>query len=139
MKVNANLADISTKVDPLPEEEYTLKLTAIEVTKSKSTQKPMIAMTWQVQGGEYDGRNVYEYITFETKDGKPNEGGLRRFKRLVASQVGMDRANSDDFDTDEILNCEIQAYIIQEEGEYQGETQVSNRIKKYLVTVPDEE
>lgn len=47
---------------PLPVNDYVLKITAVEMKKS-STDKQMFAITFKVQGGEFDGRTLWGNLT----------------------------------------------------------------------------
>ena len=130
-RINATLADVSMTIQAMPEEEYEIKIDKITSGKSKNNSD-MLTIESVVTDGDYKGRRLYDYITFTQKNGEPNEAGLRRLKRLIAGTLGEDRANDPDFDTDELLNVMLKAYIIQEESEYQGETTIQNRIKRYI-------
>lgn len=46
--------------DPIPEGPYTLRLTEVEATTSKTTQKPMWVWKWEVAEGEHEGYSLFD-------------------------------------------------------------------------------
>lgn len=133
-KLPASLAEVSTKSEPYPEGAYEAKITDVEVGKSKS-KLDMVTVTFEVKHPETGKkREVKEYCVFETKEHGENEGGMRRFKRIVVAAVGENRANAEDFDTDEIEGEMVTVILKHEEYEDKdsGDEEVTNRIKKVL-------
>jgi hypothetical protein len=133
-KLPSSLADVSTTIIPLPEGSYNLEVDEVTVGKSKS-QLDMITVTYKLlDNEEFPNRTIRDYFVLETKKHEPNESGLRGFKRLVVAALGEERADAEDFDTDELKGATITAIIKQEqyEDEDTGEEMVSNRIKKII-------
>lgn len=133
-KLPGSLADVSTTITPLPEGSYQLEIDEVEVGKSKS-QLDMITVTYKLlDNADFPNRTLRDYFVLETKKHEPNESGLRGFKRLVVASLGEERADSEDFDTDELKGAVITAIVKQEQytDEDTGEEMVSNRIKKII-------
>jgi len=54
---------------PMPEGEYVLTLTDTKTSKTKNGD-PMVNVTFEVTGGEYDGRKVWHNVCFLPKENK---------------------------------------------------------------------
>lgn len=130
-KLPTSLADVSTKSVPLDEGTYMCEIDEVEVTESKS-KLPMVVVTYKITEGDSAGRKVTDYMVLETKKHEPNEPGLRSLKRLIVAALGEDRANAEDFDTDELQGQAVTCVIKQESYEEDGEDMISNKIKKVL-------
>lgn len=131
-KLSQGLSEVSTVVVPLPEAAYQLEIAEVTVGKSKS-KLDMVTVVFKVTEGDFKDRQLYDYYVLETKEHNPNESGLRNLKRLIVAALSEDRANSEDFDTDELQGAIITGFIKQETYEDEaGETQISNKIKKIL-------
>lgn len=133
-KIGATLADISTVIKPIDPGSYPAEISNVEHTTSKKSHVPMIAVEYTLGGdSEFKGRKITDYFTLQTTKGEPNEAGLRGLKRVIVAACGEDRANDEDFDTDELQGQLVEVVVKQEEYEDdQGETQVSGKIKKVL-------
>lgn len=134
-KIGAGLADISTKIDPLPENTYRAEIADVTHGKSKKSSVPMITVEYKLtkDNEEGGGRTLYDYFTLEQTNGDVNEAGLRSLKRLIIAACGEDRANAEDFDTDE-LKGQLVDLVVKQEGyeDEAGDEQVSNRVKKVV-------
>jgi hypothetical protein len=131
-KLPSSLADVSTKVVPMEEGTYSAVIDEVELTKSKS-KLDMVVVTYKIVDHEiYAKREIKDYFVLETKEHEPNESGLRNLKRLIVATVGEDRANDEEFDTDELEGQQVTLVVKQESYEADGEEGVSNRVKKVL-------
>lgn len=131
-KLSQGLSEVSIVIVPLPEAAYQLEIAEVIVGQSKS-KLDMVTIAYKVSEGDFKGRQLYDYFVLETKDHNPNEPGLRGLKRLIVAALNEDRANADDFDTDELQGALVTGFIKQETYEDDaGETQISNKVKKIL-------
>ena len=127
------LKDISTSISPVDEAEYTALVT-VEETVSKKSGVPMLVFTFKIQGSEFDGRDIMEYCTMQTKMGEVNEAGLRSIKRICEPIVGS-RVDEDDFDTEEINNTEVTIYVVnQPYTDNTGVEQMGSRLGRVIGT-----
>lgn len=131
-KLPQSLADVSTVVVPLTEGVYAASIDEVEVGQSKS-KLPMVTVIYEISDGEFKGRKLYDYMVLETKKHEPNEAGLRQLKRLIVAALGEERADAEDFDTDELVGASVTLVVKQESYEDEGgDDQISNRIKKVM-------
>ena len=133
-KLPGSLADVSTTFVPMPEGSYSAIIESVDLGKSSKSKVPMITVEYKIiDNEEFKNRKLYDYFTLETKSGEPNEAGMRSLKKLIIAALGEDRANADDFDTDELEGQQVTLVVKQEQYEDEGgDEQVSNRVKKVL-------
>lgn len=132
-KLGASLADISLVMKPIDEGPYAAEIGEVSNSPSKN-HIPMIAITYSItEPGEFVGRKITDYFTLQTSKGEPNEAGLRGLKRVITAALSEDRANDEDFDTDELTGAAVTLYIKQEMyKDDAGDEQPSNKVKKVL-------
>lgn len=107
MKVNANLADVSTKYVPIADGDYEMKV--VEVSADDSgviTVKSVVD-----EPGEEYGKPVWDRINFVKNDGTPNKWAMTQTKKYFEAIAGEERANSDDLDWDEIKNGRFRGVV----------------------------
>lgn len=113
-RVNASLADVSTKSDPIPPDAYRLKIAEIKEKTEGGRQNFNLKLVVN-DGGEYNGRQIYHNIAMHTKEGEPNRIGAADLKRFFEAVLGIDPDDTsydwDSIDTDEILNQEVMADV----------------------------
>jgi len=89
-------------LDPIPNGKYLAEITHAEVgTSQKGNVK--IAITWTVIGGEYDGRKVYDNMTF-TPD------SLWRAKKTLQA-LGWPKDFSGDVEPEELIGQQAQIAV----------------------------
>jgi hypothetical protein len=119
-KVNASLADVSTKYELAPPDTYRLKIDEIKDTVQGGRQNFNLKIV--ISEGEQQGKVIYHNIAMHTKQGEPNEAGARDMKRFAEAILGIDPDDDtydwDSFDTDEILK-----------GEFMGDVYIDNWTK----------
>jgi|SRR3982751_1482175 len=134
--LNAKLADISTKVEPVAVGAHRAQIKEVIQGKSKKSSVPMVTITYKINDEDdpYNKRELSDYFTLETKEGEPNEAGLRGLKRVIVAALGEDRANAEDFDTDELKGVDVEIVTIQEpyEDPDTKETSVNSKVKKVV-------
>ena len=132
-KLPQSLADVSTKVTPMPEGTYAAVIEEVEVTESKS-KLPMVVVTYKITEGEFANRKLTDYMVLETKKHEPNEAGLRQLKRLIVATLGEERADAEDFDTDELQGNACTLIVKQDSYNEEGEEEetITNKVKKVL-------
>ena len=133
-KIGATLADISTIIKPIDPGSYPAEITDVEHKESKTSKVPMVSITYTLGGdSEFKGRKLTDYFTLQTTKGEPNEAGLRGLKRVIVAACGEDRANDEDFDTDELQGQVVEVVVKQETYEDEsGDEQISSKVKKVL-------
>lgn len=112
MKVNANLADVSTTYEPIAAGDYEFKLA--EITRDENGNWAFKSVVDE-QGNAEFGKPVYDRFNFTKKDGGENKFALAQFKRYAIATLGEERANADDLDTDEMLNGRFRGSVDIEE------------------------
>lgn len=119
-KVRASLKDVSTQYQPI--EPATYEVEVVECTETvKEDDRVYYTIKAEIKGvfedgvstaSDYDKRKITDFIHIHTRDGEINEVGLIQLKRWAEATVGEDRANDDDFDTDEMIGQRCMADII---------------------------
>lgn len=142
-KVNASLADVSTKMEPMEPGIFRFKIEEIQdKTSGRGTENEREA--YQIiscnneMGTDSYGKKVFHYISLTTKDGKPNGAGKADLKRYFEAVFGEEAVAEEgfDYDTDNLLNGEFGAEVVIESWE-KGEKESpsyksgkSNRFKR---------
>lgn len=68
--------------EPLPEGDYTLRITETKETKTKERGLPMVNVTLEVVGGEYAKRKVFHNVVFIPK-GDPGDGISKHWLKVI--------------------------------------------------------
>lgn len=135
------LSTVSTKERVAPETKYDLEIIDIEDTKSKKTKNKMFVVVTQINDRDDEDVNKIQmrtYCVYENADGTPNEGGLRRLKKIVEQTLGEDAANDPNFDTDELKGWKgegmvgIEDYEDAEEPDPEKKQKQRNYVKRYF-------
>lgn len=135
-KVRGSLADVSTEFQPVEPDTYVLELKECKEVVHDDDRvhyEVLSEIKGLYDGGaetpsDFDGRKIRDFIHIHTKDGELNEYGLINLKRYAEATVGEERANDEDFDTDEMLNSQFVAEVYIDE--YQGRK--NNKIKNIV-------
>lgn len=117
-----DFSNVSDTVDfaPLPDGDYVCQLTDIEVDRTKAGDE-MWKLRWAVQGGEYDGRLLFDNLVFSQK-------ALSRVK-LICGCCGVDTNGTVDLEPTVLLDKQALISTYQEEyTDDVGRTKVTNRI-----------
>jgi Protein of unknown function (DUF669) len=69
----------------LPVGEYSASVVEIGVMQPQSGDGYYIAITWKIDEGEYDGRQVWQRITFVHSSGQAQGIGRKQFKDLTVA------------------------------------------------------
>jgi hypothetical protein len=111
--------------DLLPVGNYVAIITHAMVGSLKSGNGQSIRMTWQIQGGEYDGRKVWDQVTVSHQFG-------RRKLKDIADAVGVSGSITD---LTVLLDKPVSVYVKIEQdkaGEYPPKNRVG-RVKPLAV------
>ncbi len=132
-RLGASLADISMKVVPITDGAHRASIVEAKMGKSKNNI-PMVTLSYEISEGDFKGRKLSDYFTLQTNNGDANEAGLRGLKRIIAATLGEDRANADDFDTDELVGQDVEIVVKQESytDPDTDETSIQNKVKKVI-------
>ena len=74
-------ADEAPSFDPLPANDYLVKITAAEAV-SASTGKPMLKTTLEVEGGPYNGRRLWHNFVISQDNPKAMSIFFRQMNAL---------------------------------------------------------
>ncbi len=66
------------KFEALPKDNYDGLLDELQYGKSKASGQPMLTAIWKIDGGDYAGRKVYQYISFSQKAIRGSKAQLMR-------------------------------------------------------------
>lgn len=141
-KVNASLADVSTKFELIPPDNYRLKIEEIKDKVEGGRQNFNIKLIVN-DSGEQQGKPIYHNIAMHKKNGEPNNAGAADLKRIAEAVLGIDPDDTtydwDSFDTDELLKGEIRADVLIESwtkdaGTPNEKSGQSNKIKSSSIT-----
>lgn len=103
---------------PIPAGKYDITVSDYKMGQASENAKnpgaPTISWELTVEGGDYDGRKVWENMTIV-------ENSLWRLKAFLQA-CGFDVEGEIDFDPDEVLNCELAAKIGIQKGRKNPET-----------------
>ena len=114
-----NVSDIAD-FSPLPDGQYLCKLVDIETDLTKSGDE-LWKLRWCVDGGEHDGRLLFDNLVFSTK-------AMSRVK-LICTSCGLDVTGTVDLDLPMLLDRRAMVTTYQEEYEDdRGQTKVTNRV-----------
>ena len=114
-----NLAEVSTEFEPIPAGTYTVRCTQVEQKTGKTSNKPYLNFTFEIQDAPFTGRLLWGM-------GSLAENALFGLKNILEGlNVAFDE---DGFDTEDAIGQECLVEVIQDE--YEGK--VNNKIEKYI-------
>jgi hypothetical protein len=111
----------------LPVSWYKAQITDASVSQPKSNNGWGINLTWQITEGEYEGRFVWQYITFIHSSTQAVEIGRRQFKDLCVA-TGVDEQVTD-VAVFKFIPCQIRVGI---EPDKTGLYDDKNRVSRIL-------
>lgn len=115
--------------DPIPEGEYTLKALDAEEKETQSGGT-MIKVKFEVVGGEYDGRWIWQNFNTVNRNEKAQNIGRAQ---LAAWGAACGKPDADD--TDKLLDKKFKALVDIQAGT--GGYKDSNRVKAFLYDKPE--
>ena len=129
-----SLTEISTEFPVLAAGTYPARIVESTMGKSSKSQVDMLILQYEVRDEENNLTvKIWEYYTFQTREGKVNEAGLRQLKRLIVALFGEDTANDPNFDTDNLkdLDCQVVVKQVTEKNQ-NDEDELRNRITRVM-------
>lgn len=118
MRVDFSKAEKAKDYEPIPSGTYEMKVTAVE--EKAGDKGTYWELTLEVQGGEYDGKEVKDRLFFTPK-------ALSRVKLVYSHLAGVDLADSEsDIETDDLLGCKGMVAVGVEEREHNGKVYRNN-------------
>lgn len=69
-KLGINVSSATTAFEVLPDGNYDLKIADVQLTKTKESNKPMLKITFEVVGGEYAGKKIFENAVLDSRRGQ---------------------------------------------------------------------
>lgn len=136
-KINASMADVSTSFEPFDPGVYVFKIREVKdkTEAGRTTYQVGLEVSAAVDGNENAvGRKMTHFISMHKTNGEINQYGLADLKRLFEA-CAPDEANSDDADTDSLIDGEFMAQVTIDvyqkrdaEGEPIGEPKRNNKL-----------
>lgn len=124
-KLGINVKDAVTRFDLVPDGNYDVKIAEVTLTRTKETQKPMLKITYEVVGGEFAGKKVFDNAVLDSRSGK-----------FVVNQICVAIGDDpEDPDTDTWISYDgtIEAEVTQKKSEgYDPQNQI-----RLLVEIPE--
>lgn len=111
--------------DPIPDGDYTLKALEAEEKSTKDGTGSYINVKFEVVGGDFNGRYVWNIFNVSNKSEKAQQIGRQQ---LVAWATACGKPDADD--TDKLVDKKFKATVSVEKGT--GGYADSNRIKTFL-------
>ncbi len=133
MKVDANLADVSTQYEPIPAGDYPFELKEIKRDEKGTWTLKSVCQ----EAGEQFGKPVYDTFNYTKKDGGENRYAKSQMKRYFEA-LDPDNANNPDADTDSLLNGRftgvviVDEYTVTKEGPDKGKKRKTNKFDNIL-------
>lgn len=115
--------------DPLPEGEYTVKVSKTEIKATKSGNGQYINAELSVLGPKFQGRKIFTRFNIVNPNLQAVQIGHRQLKELMTA-AGMTQEQINRFnDTDQLLGLTCNANVeVKDHGEYG----MQNEVKRYL-------
>ena len=130
----ADLTEVSTDFEVLPEGDYVVTIKDVVEGKTKKNQLPQVIVQMQVTDGnsEFNGKPISDFITLKQNDGKKNEIGLKQLKRYFEAVLGKEAANTTAPDTDLLKDKQVRIMVSVNKYTPEGETEerTNNKIKR---------
>jgi len=138
-KINASLADVSTKIELMEPDTYAFKIDEIQdKTTGRGSENEreayQIVLTNDMPGTDHYGKKVWDYISLTTKAGGANQAGMAQLKRYFEAIEDREIPKEEpyDFDTDNLKGQRVAADIIIDNWEKDGKSGKSNKVKHIL-------
>ena len=128
----ADLTQVSTTREPMPEGDYLVTVLESEISGSKT----LVLKTRIDEPAEFANRQFWDYINLIQNDGKQNRISLEHIKRYLEAVFGKDspEAEASPPDTDVLNGHQVRLYLIIDEfkDNKTDEIRRNNKVKKIL-------
>jgi len=131
----ADLTQVSTTREPLPEGDYVVTILESEIQGDRT----LVLKTRVEEPAEFAPRQFWDYINLIQNDGKQNRISLEHIKRYLEAVFGKDspEAEASPPDTDVLNGHTVKLYLIVDEFKPKGwkegdELSRNNKVKKIL-------
>lgn len=124
MRFKHDLSQVSTKFELIEPGDYQASIEEVRYDPDKDhvDDPHWLELHLKItEPGDYLGRKTRDRIYFYKNDGDMNEYGLAQLKRYVESTLGEERANSEDFDPEELVGQSVILTIGIREGKAKKE------------------
>ena len=105
-KIDFSKISNAVDFDPLPEEQYLVRLADIETDRTQQGEDKWI-LRWKVMGGEHEGRLIFDHMAFTPK-------AMPRVKMICAC-CGLDVAGETDLQPEMLLDKQVFINVFQKE------------------------
>lgn len=142
-KIVASMADVSTEFQPIDPATYRLQVVSVDynekdaktdegqnIKRGTYVVKSKALATYPDGETEHANKPIYDYINIHNKNGEVNEISLANLKRYFEA-IAPDSAESEDADTDELVNGIFIADVTIDKYRKEGESEdrITNRIR----------
>jgi len=121
-RIEANFAEISENIGPLPSAPYRCVIKEITNDKVGQPPKDRINIKMEVDDPskpEFAGRELYDRIILQKNDGQPNKMSYGKIKQYAIATLGKEAAQDPNgYDTDAFLNGTVVANVVLENYDY---------------------
>lgn len=128
----ADLTQVSTTREPMPEGDYLVTVLESEISGGKT----LVLKTRIDEPAEFANRQFWDYINLIQNDGKQNRISLEHIKRYLEAVFGKDspEAEASPPDTDVLNGHQVRLYLIIDEfkDNKTDEIRRNNKVKKIL-------
>lgn len=117
-KIKVDTTGVETEPEAIKPGLYPAKVKEVELTESQKDKSPMLKVLYEITGGQYDGRVLYDYIMLD------NDAMMFR---LAAFQDAIGLKRKGEIDTDKIVGKKLQIRtVVQKSEEYGEQARVRN-------------
>lgn len=133
-KLQADFEKISTSFETLPAGTYRARIDDIVEGETKENKIPQLMFKLIVTEGDKADSVITDFVTLKTREGKVNKVGYGRVKAYGEAILGVEAANGDEIDTDDLKGgvCEIVVSERTYEAKDGSGQKTSSDIKKVL-------
>lgn len=127
-RIGIDVSAIVSPFDTVPEDNYRIRCNSSELAQSKENQHNMLKFEYEIVGGEFAGRKLFDIAMLE---GKAQQSGLFKVNQWCHA-AGSDPT---DPDPDDFIGAECDAEVTIEEGDRGPQ----NRVKLLIDVTGSEE
>jgi hypothetical protein len=114
MPITLNLQDVQTELEAIPAGNYPVVVAQMTEGVSKSSNQPMLTAKLRIEGGDFDGRMLFDHFSLQTQ-------ALWKLKRFMGALGFGEEVLEDpayELEPEDFVGMEVTASVIVEP--YQG-------------------
>lgn len=129
-KIKVDTTGVETEQGAVKPGLYPVKIKDVELKEAKSSGNEMLALIYEIQGGDHDGRVLYDYIVLDDASAF----------RLAALQDALGLKRKTELDTDKLVGKKLQVRtVVQKSDEYGEQARVRNLLPAKGAAQTDED